>query len=135
VEKVTGNITDAEAMAPAEEQGQSVSGDESATVPDAEPDVREEGKTAAIAHDGGDPWLALADVGASLLSAFTRGSAAQAGYQWVETDPATGAKSLRIPLPPPEVAEQLANGLAVLADALRTRASRSAVAADTNLKA
>lgn len=42
-------------------------------------------------------------------------------HSWVERDSATGARSLKIPLPPPETAAQLANALSALADCLRGR--------------
>ena len=42
-----------------------------------------------------------------------------AAHPWIERDTATGAQSLKMPLPPPETARQLANALSALADGLR----------------
>jgi hypothetical protein len=42
-------------------------------------------------------------------------------HPWIERDPATGAQSLKMPLPSPETARQLANALSALADGLRSR--------------
>jgi hypothetical protein len=42
-------------------------------------------------------------------------------HPWVERDLATGAQSLRVPLPQPETATQLADALSALADGLRGR--------------
>ena len=42
-----------------------------------------------------------------------------AAHPWIERDPATGAQSLKMPLPPPEITRQLANALSALADGLR----------------
>jgi hypothetical protein len=44
-----------------------------------------------------------------------------AAHPWIERDPATGGQSLKLPLPPPETARQLANALSALADSLRGR--------------
>ncbi|WP_292482101.1 hypothetical protein [Mesorhizobium sp.] len=40
-------------------------------------------------------------------------------HPWIERDLATGAQSLKMPLPPPEAARQLADTLSALADSLR----------------
>jgi hypothetical protein len=42
-------------------------------------------------------------------------------HPWIERDPTTGAQHLKMPLPPPETARQLANALSALADGLRGR--------------
>lgn len=78
---------------------------------------------AAAAQPGAataDPWHLLAQAGAQLVSALaTAGNANAAPHPWIKRDPATGAASLNVPLPPPAVAKQFADVLAVLADALR----------------
>jgi hypothetical protein len=68
-----------------------------------------------------DPWRALAQIGAQLVSALTAANdpAAQA-HPWVERDPTTGARNLKVPLPPPETARRLADAFSVFADALRS---------------
>lgn len=67
-----------------------------------------------------DPWAVLLQVGAELVSALASAGKADApAHSWVERDPATGAQSLRVPLPPPETANKIADALAVLAGALR----------------
>ena len=53
----------------------------------------------------------------SALAATWESSAAT--HPWVERDPATGARNLKIPLPPPETVKKLADMLSVLADNLR----------------
>jgi hypothetical protein len=69
---------------------------------------------------GPDPWHALVQVGAQLVAALTAADNPNAAaHPWLERDPATGAQSLKIPLPAPEVASQLANALSALADSLR----------------
>jgi hypothetical protein len=40
-------------------------------------------------------------------------------HPWVERDPATGAQSLRMPLPPPDAALRIADALSMLAERLR----------------
>jgi SNF2 family DNA or RNA helicase len=42
-----------------------------------------------------------------------------AAHPWIERDPATGAQNLKVPLPSPEAARQLANVLSAFADSLR----------------
>jgi hypothetical protein len=69
---------------------------------------------------GPDPWQALMQVGAQFIAALaaTNDSSAPA-HPWIERDPATGAQNLKVPLPPPETARQLADALSALADSLR----------------
>jgi hypothetical protein len=68
-----------------------------------------------------DPWLALVQLGAQLIDILKPSgtSTAQPLFQ-VEQDPATGARSLKIPLPPPETAHRLADALSILSDRLRS---------------
>jgi hypothetical protein len=62
----------------------------------------------------------LLQAGAQLVSALSAaGDAEAASHSWIERDPATGARSLRLPLPPPETARRLADALSVIADSLR----------------
>jgi hypothetical protein len=69
---------------------------------------------------GADPWQALARVGAQFIAALASANDPSAPtHPWIERDPATGAQNLKMPLPPPETARQLANALSALADSLR----------------
>ena len=69
---------------------------------------------------GSDPWQALVQVGAQFIAALAAANDPNApAHPWIERDPATGTQNLKIPLPPPETARQLANALSALADSLR----------------
>jgi hypothetical protein len=62
----------------------------------------------------------LVQVGAQFVAALAAANDPNApAHPWIERDPATGAQNLKMPLPPPETARQLANALSVLADSLR----------------
>ncbi len=115
VTNVTGNIGESEAIAPAEE------GQNQATT--AEADVRDAVPEAAaqpVPHVVADPWAALIQVGTQLLGAMASPDTTNASpHPWVERDPVTGARSLKIPMPPPETANLLANALSALANSLR----------------
>lgn len=65
-----------------------------------------------------DPWVALLDVGTQLLVALASPPDAPA-HPWVEQDRLTGTRHLKIPMPPPETANRLADALGALAQALR----------------
>jgi superfamily II DNA or RNA helicase len=130
VENVTGSMGEGVAVTPAEEAGSIVAIDGAGSVEDVDADV------VAVATDGietarddaieglpgPDPWQALVQVGtqfiAALASAHDPGAAA---HPWIERDPTTGVRSLKMPLPAPETARQLANTLSMLADSLRGR--------------
>ena len=119
VENVTGRMGDGEAMAPAEEAASvaSTTGETSieavaASVPEADMPALQE---ATI-----DPWAMLLQAGAQLASALnTVGKSGAPSHPWLERDPATGVRSLRLPVPPPETARRLADALSAIADALR----------------
>jgi superfamily II DNA or RNA helicase len=67
-----------------------------------------------------DPWGALVEVGSQLLAALASGHDASApSHPWVEQDARTGSRHLKIPMPPPETANRLADALGALAQALR----------------
>ncbi len=56
------------------------------------------------------------------MAALATANSPDAGaHPWVERDPATGMANLRIPLPPPEIARQIANALTALADNLQDK--------------
>jgi superfamily II DNA or RNA helicase len=117
VESVTGRMGESEAVTPAEEVTPGAAAEDAAL-------AEESGGEAAVeAGAVPDPWQALAQVGAQFVSALAAaGDPGAAAHPWIERDPATGARNLRIPLPPPETARQLAHALSALADGLRSRA-------------
>ena len=80
------------------------------------------GPAASRSDPGSDPWLALVQVGAQLVAALVAANDPKApAHPWIERDAATGARSLKMPLPPPETARQLADALSSLAEGLRGR--------------
>jgi len=129
VENVTSGIGDGEAVTPAEEVGDGVvAADDIAPGEDAKTgadiDAGDVARSAALAapRGGSSPWLALAQVGAQFLAALAAANDPTApAHPWIERDPATGARSFKMPLPPPETARQLADALSALADGLQGR--------------
>jgi SNF2 family DNA or RNA helicase len=128
VENVTGKMGEGEAVTPAEEAPRMApetptASDVSAPVPET---VQAEkvgvGETApepapvAAPSAASDPWSALIDLGSQLISALTT---AEASHPWIERDPATGVRSLKVPLPPPETATRITDALTALAQAIR----------------
>jgi hypothetical protein len=132
VENVTGSMGAGEAVTPAEEVTNIVTPDDAGTVAEVEADPgRSAGGTAATQTDAAgapprdassDPWQALVQVGVQLIAAMAAANAANAvAHPWIERDPATGVQNLKMPLPAPETARQLADALSALADGLRGR--------------
>jgi len=131
VENVTGRMGESEAVTPAEEVGHSiVTADDTGPAEDATADAdigagdiaRPNGPAAPKGDRGSDPWLALVQVGAQFAAAVAAANDPKApAHPWIERDPATGVRSLKMPLPPPETARQLAEALSALADGLRGR--------------
>jgi superfamily II DNA or RNA helicase len=132
VENVTGNIGEGEAVTPGEEVRNIVATDDAGLVDDvgAEATSRADDTLAARAtrsnaasrDTGSDPWQALAQIGAQFVAALAAANDPNAiAHPWIERDPVTGAQSLKMPLPAPETARQLANALSALADGLRSR--------------
>jgi hypothetical protein len=134
VENVTGSMGEGEAVTPAEEVRNIVKTDDAGSAEDANAEAGIGAVEAASARADGagapgpatgpdprsDPWHALVQVGAQLVAALTAADNPNAAaHPWIERDPATGAQSLKIPLPAPQVASQLANALSALADSLR----------------
>jgi hypothetical protein len=129
VENVTGGMGEGEAMTPAEEVGNIVAADDAGTGQDANVNGDNgAGATAIMRTDpagaaremDSDPWQSLARVGAQLVAALAAANhPSGAPHPWIERDPATGTQSLKIPLPPPETARQLANAFSALSDSLR----------------
>jgi superfamily II DNA or RNA helicase len=132
VENVTGRIGEGEAVTSAEEVRNIVTADAAGSGEDANANVNDgAGETVITQADGAgassrdaapDPWHALVQVGAQFVAALSAANDPSApAHPWIERDPATGAQNLKMPLPPPETARQLANALSTLADALRSK--------------
>ena len=125
IEGVTGRVTESEAMAPSEE-AEAVGGAAGAQPGEGDmaggeaPDAPREGGA-----DGNvDPWATLLQMGSQFLSALAMPDPAHdASHPWIERDPRTGARNLRIPLPPPATAQRLADALTGLAGLLRGASS------------
>jgi len=132
VENVTGGMGAGEAVAPSEEVRNIVTAGDGGSGEAADANGNAEaGETAIIRADGAgaspreigpDPWQALVKVGAQFVAALAAANDPSApAHPWIERDPATGAQNLKMPLPPPETARQLADALSALADGLRRR--------------
>jgi hypothetical protein len=128
VESVTGTMGAGEAISPAEEVEGGAVGGQPAAAADADPVVGAGALADALAGEAGqrlgdaspDPWHALLQMGAQLIGALaaSNGSGAIA-HSWIERDPHTGAQNLKLPLPSPEMARQLADVLTAVAQNLR----------------
>jgi hypothetical protein len=128
VENVTGRMGEAEAVTPAEEVSNIVAVDNAGSVDTATADGNIGAAETAVARPRGgaaasrdpDPWQALMQIGKQFVAALTATDDPNApAHPWIERDGATGAQSLKIPLPPPETANQLADALSALANSLR----------------
>jgi Helicase conserved C-terminal domain len=130
VENVTGHMGEGYAVTPAEEVRNIVAADNAGSAEDVNADMNAAAGTTAVAPtegagvsprgDGSDPWQALAQIGAQLIGALVAANDPDApAHPWIERDPVSGAQSLKMPLPPPETARQIANALSALADGLR----------------
>jgi superfamily II DNA or RNA helicase len=130
VENVTGRMGESEAVTPAEEAGNSIAaGDDSglkeaavaAADSDADDVARSKEAETPRSNAGSDPWYALVQVGTQFVAALAAANDPKApAHPWIERDPATGARNLKMPLPSPETARQLADALSTLADRLRS---------------
>ncbi|WP_454629189.1 DEAD/DEAH box helicase [Bradyrhizobium cenepequi] len=132
VENVTGNMGEGETVTPAEEVRNIPATNDVEAVEDVSAFVdvgtgkmaiaRTDGSEAPPHDAGSDPWQALVQVGVQLMGALAAANDPDApSHPWLERDPATGVQNLKVPLPPPEAATQLANALSALADSLRSR--------------
>ncbi|MCF6109410.1 DEAD/DEAH box helicase [Mesorhizobium muleiense] len=128
VENVTGSMGEGEAVTAAEEVSNIAAADAAGSAEDVNADADAGAGETAIARTdaagtsdtGADPWRALLQVGAQFVAALASANDPSApAHPWIERDPATGAQSLKMPLPPPEAARQLADTLSALADSLR----------------
>ncbi|MGA9849855.1 MAG: DEAD/DEAH box helicase [Roseiarcus sp.] len=130
VENVTGRMGEGEAVTPAEEVRNIGTAGDARSGEDAKANVNFEAREIAPIQAGGavaspreagpNPWQALVRVGAQFVAALAAANDPRApAHPWIERDPATGAQNLKMPLPPPETARQLADALSMLADSLR----------------
>jgi superfamily II DNA or RNA helicase len=137
VENVTGSMGKGEAVTPAEEVRNIVTADGAGSVEGVNADVnisaverglaRTDGSGVPPRDTGPDPWQALVEVGAQFIAALAAANDPNAAaHPWIERDPATGAQNLKMPLPAPETARQLANVLSAFADSLRGKRTRAA---------
>jgi hypothetical protein len=131
VENVTGRMGEGEAVTPAEEVANSVAAADDVGAAEnvmADSDTRTDDIARSSGNAGpprdleADPWQTLVQVGAQFAAALAAANDPKApAHPWIERDPATGARSLKMPLPPPETVRQLADALSALADGLRGR--------------
>lgn len=129
VENVTGRMGESEAVTPAEEVGNSVvaagdtgpAEDMNAYADFGAGDIARANDPAEPRSDPGSaPWPALAQLGLQFLTALAAARNPEApAHPWIECDSRTGMRSLKMPLPPPETARQLADALSALAEGLR----------------
>lgn len=122
VENVTGRMGEGEAVTPAEEVKNIVTADDAGSLEDLNAEVNAPAGTPAVGPiNGSNPWQALAQIGAQFIGALAAANDPNSpAHPWIERDPVTGAQNLKMPLPPPETARQIANALSALADGLRT---------------
>jgi hypothetical protein len=129
VESVTGTMGAGEAISTAEEWG-GAAGRQSVDAVVGHPDVG--ANTAATAPVGAaeprlrdessDPWQLLLEMGAQLIGTIAGANdSGSPARSWIERDPRTGAQTLRVPLPQPEMAKQLTDVLSAVAERLRGR--------------
>ena len=133
VENVTGHMGEGEAVAPAEEAGSVATGDDDAGSMDDAHDAtgndageiavaRADATTPSPDNVAPSPWPALVQIGSQFVAALAAAANPDAApHPWIERDAATGSRSLKMPLPPPETARRLADMLSSLADSLRGR--------------
>jgi hypothetical protein len=130
VENVTGRMGEGEAVTPAEEVGNIATADHAVSVEDQNTAENNGAGEMVIARTEGDGtpapganrdlWQTLAQVSAQFVGALAAANNPSApAHPWIERDPATGARNLKIPLPPPEIARQLADALSAFANNLR----------------
>jgi superfamily II DNA or RNA helicase len=132
VESVTGTMGAGEAISPAEEAGRvddAASGPSAGAV-DADPVAGADELAVAPVGEMGqmlraappDPWPVLLQMGAQFIGALAASNdSGPAAHSWIERDPHTGAQNLKLPLPSPEMARQLADVLSAVAESLRGR--------------
>ncbi len=120
VQGVTGGIVEGEALAPEEEAASASASRPRAVEHTAMVEPAPDEDKGAARDASADAWAALLQVGSQLVSALAApGHGAERPHPWIERDSATGAHTLKIPLPPPDVARRLADALSGIAGLLR----------------
>lgn len=128
VESVTGRMGESEAMAAAEELANvaATPGELPEEMTTAEANIVEERTRFGIPaaepvpqDERVDPWSGLLQFGVGLASALSASAEGKAdAHPWIERDPATGAQSLKLPLPSADTARRLADALSAISSAL-----------------
>ena len=126
VENVTGRMGEGETMAPGEEvlNATTVSGEGPPGAKSSEEringdEIGPETVASALSGASADPWAALLQVGSQFISALTATDGSSGEFHpWIERDPTTGARSLKLPLPAPETARRLADAFSAVAAVL-----------------
>ncbi|HMW78562.1 MAG TPA: hypothetical protein PKA22_12240, partial [Rhodocyclaceae bacterium] len=77
----------------------------------AAPPPAEQPPTAAASAAAADSWAPLLAAGAQLLGELAAASTGERESPWVQTDPATGQRYLRLPVPDPQTVQRLTEGL------------------------
>ncbi len=129
VENVTGRMGEGEAVSAAEEASNVVAASGAETIKAMASEDKADACVATQKIDdvsssqaSTDPWGALLQFGSQLVTALTAtDNGGTTPHPWIEHDPTTGRRNLKVPLPPPETARRFADALTVLADALRGR--------------
>ena len=133
VENVTGRMGEGETIASGEELANAATaiGEAPTSVGSSDAKVKADrtGPVAAASarpEAGADPWAALLQFGSQFVSALTAADdSSDEFHPWIERNPSTGARSLKVPLPTPEIARRLADTLSAVAEALRGKDSGS----------
>jgi hypothetical protein len=58
-----------------------------------------------------DPWAPLLDAGIQLLHGLAAAADGKSSSPWVQTDPQSGQRFLKLPVPDPKTVQRLADGL------------------------
>ncbi len=130
VENVTGRMGEGETMAPAEEAVNVAAPAEeapgSAMPVETKIDAAGPGVAVTATREASpESWSGLLRFGAELVSALTAPEdGAVASHPWVERDPATGARSLKVPFPPAETVRRITDALFAISDALLSTGSK-----------
>lgn len=125
IEKVTAHMGGGEVLAPAEEAGSGAAGGaETAkavgTAAVGQTVERLDGAVAPAREAGGDPWQVLVNIGAQFVAALAAANDPAAAVRpSIESDPATGGRHLKMPLPGPETMGRLADAFSAIAESLR----------------
>ncbi|HET6158610.1 MAG TPA: DEAD/DEAH box helicase [Dongiaceae bacterium] len=130
VENVTAHMGEGEVLTPDEEAGGTAAGgacgDDSgagAAAPVSEAVERLDEAAAPAPEADGNPWQVLLNFGAQFVAALVAANdPAAAARPSIESDPVTGARHLKMPLPGPEAVGQLADAFSAIAETLRKMA-------------